>query len=104
MRSYSRLLIALVAVFMCLAMAPAFADSPSEEECDARNGTFDRTRGVVTCTVLDPVGNSERSGGKSQTTEEEESSNGTFNNRPHHEESCTGPGGSGEDGGPCKKK
>ena len=104
MRSKSRLLTFLLIAILCFAMAPAFADSPSEEECEAQGGTFDRTRGVVTCTVLDPVGNSENSGGRSQTTEEEESSHGTFNNRPHHEESCTGPGGSGEGGGPCKQK
>ena len=104
MRSYSRILFAVMVVLFCLSIAPAFADSPSEEECDARDGTFDRTRGVVTCVVLDPVGNSENSDGKSQATEEEESSNGTLNNRPHHEESCTGPGGSGEGGGPCKNK
>ena len=104
MRSKSRLLMFLVILVMCLGMAPALADSPSEEECEAQNGTFDRTRGTVTCTILDPVGQSEHSGGRSQATEEEESSQGTLDNRPHHEESCTGPGGSGEGGGPCKKK
>jgi hypothetical protein len=49
----------------------------------------------VTCTVLDPVGNSENSGGKSQTVEEEESRHGTIHNRPKHEEECTGPGNGG---------
>jgi hypothetical protein len=32
---------------------------------------------------------------------DQESSNGTLQNQPHPLESCTGPGGSGENGGPC---
>ncbi len=68
-----------------------------------------RYHGTVTCviTVQDPVGNSEHSGGQSQTTTttDTESSNGTLQNKPHHQESssCLGPGNSGEGGGPCPK-
>ena len=82
-----------------LGAAPAFGVSPSQLECEAAGGTFERSGGTVTCTypvVSDPVGNSERSGGKSQTvdTQETESSNGTLNNKPKHKESttCSGPG------------
>jgi hypothetical protein len=104
MRAIPKLLIFCFVLAIMMAGGAAFAESPSEQECDARNGTFDRVQGQVICVVEDPVGNSENSDGKSQTTTDEESSNGTFNNRPHHEESCTGPGGSGEGGGPCKNK
>ena len=93
-------LIVLCFILTFLAGGAALAESPSERNCE---GLFDRDRGTVSCLVEDPVGNSERSGGKSQTTKEEESSKGTLKNRPHHEESCVGPGNSGEDGGPCPK-
>ena len=91
-----------ISVLCLLGAAPtAFAASPSQLECEAAGGTFDRTNGEVSCVypvVSDPVGNSERSGGKSQTvdTQETESSQGTLNNKPKHEEtsSCEGPGNS----------
>jgi len=90
-----------IAGLCLLGAGPAFAASPSQLECEAAGGTFDRTNGQVSCVypvVSDPVGNSERSGGKSQTvdTQETESSNGTLNNNPKHEETetCEGPGNS----------
>ena len=86
---------------LLIGVAPAFAASPSQLECEAAGGTFDRSNGTVSCIypeVSDPVGNSENSGGKSQTvdTQETESSNGTLNNNPKHEETdtCEGPGNS----------
>ena len=86
---------------LLLGVAPAFAASPSQLECEAAGGTFSRDGGTVTCVypvVSDPVGNSENSGGKSQTrdTQDTESSNGTLNNNPKHEEdtACSGPGNS----------
>ena len=87
---------------LCLiGAAPAFAASPSQTQCEADGGTFSRDGGTVSCVypvVSDPVGNSESSGGKSQTrdTQDTESSNGTLNNNPKHEETntCEGPGNS----------
>ena len=85
----------------------ASAASPSQRECEASGGTFDRNGGDVTCTFVteDPVGNSESSGGKSQTTTttETEESKGTLKNRPKFSEDseCTGPGNSGPGGGQC---
>lgn len=104
MRSVVRLI--ALAIMLCLAMwaTPAFAESPSERNCEAAGGDFSRVNGKVTCSIEDPVGNSENSGGHSQTTTEKESSQGTLKNRPHHQESCTGPGNSGEGGGPCHSK
>lgn len=100
MRTIVKLLVLCFALLLFMPTA-ALAVSPSERNCA---GTFDRVNGQVSCTIEDPVGNSENSGGHSQTTTEEESSNGTLQNRPHHQESCTGPGGSGEGGGPCHNK
>ena len=105
MHKYAKLMVFLIVLSISLFIAPAaFADSPSQQNCEASGGTFDRTQGTVSCTILDPVGNSESSGGHSQSTTQEESSNGTLQNQPHHQESCTGPGGSGEGGGPCHGK
>lgn len=101
MRSIAKLIVLCFILMLVLSAGSAFADSPSERNCD---GIFDRDHGVVSCIVEDPVGNSENSGGHSQTTTDEESSNGTLQNQPHHQESCTGPGGSGENGGPCHNK
>lgn len=90
-----------------LTAAPANAVSPSERDCEAAGGTFSRDGGHVSCTftVEDPVGNSENSGGKSQSTTETDTteSNGTLNNKPKksHTSDCTGPGNSGSGGGPC---
>jgi hypothetical protein len=90
-----------------LAAAPANAASPSERDCESAGGIFSRDGGQVSCTftVEDPVGNSENSGGQSQSTTDTDTteSNGTLNNKPQKEETseCTGPGGSGLDGGPC---
>ena len=67
---------------------PAFAVSPSERDCE---GTFDRTRGEVSCTVVDPVGNSEKSPqDRSQTRDKEETGQGNLSNK---EQDCvSGPG------------
>ena len=81
--------------------APALAISPSEQECKDAGGTWEKVNGKVSCTftTVDPVGNSENSGGNSQTTTstDTDSSNGTLNNDPQHEESsnCDGPGNGG---------
>jgi hypothetical protein len=96
--------VSLIAVPFFLAMglvAPAQAASPSERDCEAAGGTFTRDGGQVSCETEDPVGNSENSGGQSQTTTDTESSNGTLNNDPQHEEDCLGPGNSGSGGGQC---
>jgi hypothetical protein len=93
-------IIAGLSLVLTLGVGSVFAASPSEQECLEAGGTFDRTQGVVSCTfvTVDPVGNSENSGGHSQTrdTTEKDSSNGTLNNDPQFEESseCSGPGNS----------
>ncbi len=100
------MLFAMVATLVLSTMAftatNAVAISPSQQECEASGGTFSRDQGTVTCTfptVFDPVGNSEKSGGKSQETETNETkeSNGTLKNKPKNNDSssCTGPGNGG---------
>lgn len=53
-----------------------------------------RDGGTVSCTTVDPVGNSESSGGHSQETTDSTTSNGTIKNEPQKETECTGPGNS----------
>jgi hypothetical protein len=76
----------------------AMAASPSQQQCEAQNGTFDRSGGQVTCTITTTkhVGNSDNS--QTQTITDTEQSNGTFNNNPQKKDpppTCTnGVGGS----------
>ena len=87
---------------LCLiGAAPPSRHPPSQTQCEAAGGDFMRDAGTVSCVspvVSDPVGNSENSGGKSQTvdTQETKSRNGTLNNNQKHEEThtCEGPGNS----------
>jgi hypothetical protein len=68
----------------------ASAASPSQQQCEAAGGTFTKTNGSVSCVVSDPVGNSENSGGRSQTRDTDAGGQGNLNNK----ETCTasGPG------------
>jgi len=103
MRPIAKLLVLCFILTIVMTVGAALADSPSKQDCEASGGTFTRVMGTVTCTISDPVGQSEHSGGQSQNTTDKESSQGTLQNAPQHQESCTGPGGSGDNGGPCKK-
>jgi hypothetical protein len=48
------LVAALLAATMVVATAaPAFAVSPSQEQCEAQGGTFDRTGGEVQCVTVE---------------------------------------------------
>ena len=101
-KKMKKLLVVMLALMALMAMAvPAMAISPSEQACIDSGGNWAKDGGTVSCThtTSDPVGNSESSGGKSQSrdTSDTDSSNGTLNNDPQFEEddSCTGPGNSG---------
>jgi hypothetical protein len=74
---------AIISVTLAVAaLAPAFAVSPSQEECEAGGGTFTREKGEVTCSTN--VGNSPNS----QTVDE--GGQGNLDNK----ETCSGPGNS----------
>lgn len=96
-----RLVSILAALVMLFALsATALGASPSERECVAAGGSFQRNGGTVSCTFAseETVGNAPATS-NAQTVEstETESSNGTLNNTPKHEQSsdCTGPGNGG---------
>jgi hypothetical protein len=95
----TRIILALSIMLLVLGMfAPAsLAISPSEQECIDSGGEWERDGGTVSCTYSDPVGNSENSGGKSQTRDKEESSKGTLKNDPQHECEESGPGNQTKD-------
>jgi hypothetical protein len=89
-RILSLALLAAVASFG-VGSTSAWAASPSQQECEAAGGTFGKEQGTVTCTVKDPVGESEASGGKSQTRDVAEKDQGNIT--PKKGEPCTsGPG------------
>lgn len=87
---------ASVVLLPAFGMGSALAASPSQLECEAAGGTFDRQNGQVSCTFAtsDPVGNSESSDGKSQTrdTTDTDTGQGNSGNKPASEECTTGPG------------
>jgi hypothetical protein len=99
-----RLLVGLAALALTLSLGltATLAASPTQQQadCAAQGGTYEKVGGTVTCTIIvvDPVGNSESSGGHSQetTTTGGESTNGNLDNNPQSTplpEECTGPQG-----------
>lgn len=104
MRSPKQLIATLAAAGMMTAgvatMAmTSHAASPSQQQCEAAGGTFSKTNGTVSCVypvVSDPVGNSESSGGKSQTVDTQTTTSGQGNsgNKPKSNSTCEGPGNS----------
>ncbi len=76
---------ALMAAMMMVATAvPAFAASPSEQQCTDQGGTFSRDGGQVSCVI---PGKNENQPKFNMT----DTSNGTLNNRPQKTESCGDP-------------
>jgi hypothetical protein len=83
------------ALGLYLGLTPlAGAASPSQQECEANGGSFSRTNGTVTCTVVDPVGQSEASGGKSQSRDTSDAEKGNTTPKDKNATTSTGPGNS----------
>jgi hypothetical protein len=68
-------------------LAPTtFAASPSQEQCEAQGGTFDRTNGTVTCTTTE-------TGKNPKFTEESQTSGqGNTGNKTEQSSDCDGTG------------
>ena len=73
-----------------LACATAYAVSPSQEECEAAGGSFDRVNGQVICVFEENVGNAPPHS-SAQTTESETTGQGNTDNKTETE--CSGPPG-----------
>jgi hypothetical protein len=95
-RTQSRLAVATFSVGLAMGatMGLSGAASPSQTSCTEAGGTFTKVNGVVTCTVVDPVGNSEASGGKSQTRDTSDAEQGNLTPKNKNASTCTGPGNS----------
>jgi hypothetical protein len=82
--------------FVVLGSGLGYAASPSQTSCETSGGTFFKVNGAVVCTftVVDPVGNSENSDGKSQTrdTTVKQGGQGNLSNKETTTLSCVGPG------------
>ena len=87
-------LLAATAFSLSLVSGAAFAVSPSEQECEAAGGTFERNQGTVSCVIVteENVGNSPNS--QTTTTETDNTGQGNSENKEETESSCAGPGGS----------
>ena len=96
-----RLVSILAALVLLFALsATALGASPSERNCIAAGGEWNKDGGQVSCTFTtdETVGNApETSNAQRVESTETESSQGTLNNKPKHEESseCDGPGNGG---------
>jgi hypothetical protein len=99
-----RLLVGLAALALTLSlgMTATLAASPAQQQadCEAQGGTYSKVNSEVTCVIVtvDPVGESEHSGGKSQenVTSGGDSTKGNLDNQPQEEplpETCSGPPG-----------
>ena len=83
-------------VWLGLGSGLGYAASPSQTSCESAGGTFFKVNGSVVCTftVVDPVGNSEASGGQSQTrdTTTKNGGQGNLSNKETTTSACIGPG------------
>jgi hypothetical protein len=79
------------------AFAPtASAESPSQQECEAAGGEFQRTQGTVSCVIVEEetAGNApEESSARRVTTEETTSGQGNIDNKEEETTTCEGPPG-----------
>ena len=83
--------VALTAAMMMVATAaPAFAASPSERQCDAQDGTFDRQQGQVSCVTTDTQsGKNENQPKFQKTTTTTDTGQGNINNKEDTSSSTT---------------
>ena len=82
-----RLLIAAVVTAAAAATAgPAAAVSPSQQECEAQGGTFDRQQGQVVC-IITEEGKNPRFSEETKTTGQ-----GNISNKQQKSTECEGTG------------
>jgi hypothetical protein len=77
---------AIVAGALCIPAAPAFGVSPSQTQCEAQGGTFQRSGGQVECVIVDE--------GKNPKFTEETTTTGQGNtsNKQEQDTACGGTG------------
>ena len=82
-----RMTMFVATALLALTMAvPAFAVSPSQEECEAQGGTFVRERGQVSCVIVEE-------GKNPRFTEETETTGqGNISNKQETTTECEGTG------------
>ncbi len=80
------LLLTLALVGSVALSGSALAVSPSQEECEARGGTFTRERGEVRCVIVEEGKNPRFT--QTETT----TGRGNIQNKQEQEEECAGTG------------
>ncbi len=87
-----RISLLFVAALLMMAVAvPAFAASPSQEQCEAGGGTFDRQQGQVSCEqpeVITP-GKNENQTKFQQTSQTTDTGQGNINNKEDSDTTTT---------------
>ncbi len=79
-------MLVVVALLVALSAVPAFAVSPSQQQCEAQGGTFTRSGGEVQCVVVEEGKNPKF------TDTETTSGQGNINNKQEQESECAGTG------------
>jgi hypothetical protein len=85
-------------------IAPALAASPAQSYCeDVLGGTYEKSGGQITCTVVTYDTTGANGHGQPITTTVYVYTNGTWNNDPQSGggSSCSGPGNSGDSSAHC---
>ena len=85
-RIYLFLVALVVTAVMVVSASPGLAASPSQEQCEAQGGTFDRQGGQVTCVVVDEGKNPKF------TDTETTSGQGNISNKQEQSSACGGTG------------
>ena len=76
----------VITAVMVISGAPGFAASPSQQQCEAQGGTFDRQNGQVTCVVVEEGKNPKFT--DTNTT----SGQGNVGNKQQQSDACAGTG------------
>ena len=80
---------AIAAFALAIPAGPAFAVSPSQEECEAAGGTFTKDQGQVSCVIVEEGKNPKF------TDTETTTGQGNIGNKQEQEQACE-PTGSGK--------
>jgi len=79
----------IAAFALAIPAGPAFAVSPSQQECEAQGGTFDRSGGQVSCVIVEEGKNPKF------TDTETTTGQGNIGNKEEQQQACE-PTGSGK--------
>jgi hypothetical protein len=88
----AQLVLGLSAALFAFGTSSAVAVSPSQEECEAAGGTFDRINGEVICITSDEENVGKSTNSQTTTTTTTTTGQGNTGNKTEQTSDCSGPG------------